>query len=154
MFHIRYKFIDNPINEAKIKVLENVFSILHKHLKLPNEISVEFRNMGPFSYGETKLDPKYKKTIVLNDSLNTKEIIFPFIHELIHIDQIENKRLDMYKNGDIYWEGKKYTNDFVKRCTYKEYLQLPWEQEVTSKQKKLLEFILEDNKDAINGSMW
>jgi len=145
MFNIRYKFIDNPVNQDKVKILEKVFSILPQYLTLPKEIIVELRNMGPFRYGETRLDPRYKKTIVLNDSLVTKEIIIPFIHELIHIDQIENKKLDMYKNGDIYWEGKKYTSDFVKRCTYKEYLDLPWELEVTQKQKKLLEIVLEYN---------
>lgn len=144
MFNIRFNFIDNPSSLQKIKVLENVFSVLYNHLTLPNELLVELRNMGPFSYGETKLDHKSKKTIVLNDSLNSKEIILPFIHELIHIDQIENKKLDMYKNGDIYWEGKKYSNSYVKRCTYKEYLKLPWEQEVVKKQKQLLQIILEN----------
>lgn len=146
MLNIRYTFVDNSTNIHKVKVIENVFKILHKHLTLPEEIFVEFRNMGPFSYGETKLDPKYKKRIVLNDSLSTKEIVFPFIHELIHLDQIENKKLDVYKNGDIYWMGKKYTYDSVKRCSYKEYLDLPWEQEVIVKQKKLLEIVLEDKQ--------
>lgn len=144
MFNIRYQFIDNSPNLSKVKVIENVFNILHKHLKLPTEIFVEFRNMGPFAYGETKLDHRYKKRIVLNDSLSTKEIIFPFLHELIHLDQIENKKLDVYKNGDVYWEGKKYTYNYVKHCTYKQYTELPWEQEVIAKQKKLLKIILED----------
>jgi hypothetical protein len=145
MFDIRYKFIDNPENLHKVKVIKNVVRILSSYLKLPNEIFVEFRNMGPFAYGETKLDPKSKRKIILNDSLATKEIVFPFVHELIHLDQIENKKLDVYKNGDIYWQGKKYTYDYVKRCSYTEYTQLPWEQEVIKKQKKLLQILFEDD---------
>jgi hypothetical protein len=138
------KFIDEKHNTAKEKVINNVINLLKDNLLLPKSLTVEFRKLSPHFYAETNLSLSNNRTIILNCMLTEKEIITPLIHELIHIDQIENKKLMVYKNGDVYWLGKRYSVEYIKRCTYAEYQNLPWENEVLARQQNLLKLLLGD----------
>lgn len=138
------KFIDENHNLKKETVIKNVINFLKDYLLLPNHLTIEFRKLSPHFYAETNLNLSNSRTVILNCMLSEKEIITPLIHELIHIDQIENKKLLVYKNGDVCWLGKRFDVEYIKRCTYAEYQNLPWENEVLERQENLLNLLLGD----------
>ena len=128
----------------KEKVLTHIFKSVSKHIKLPDNIEVELKNLDMSVYGETMLDARFKNRVRLNANLSTKEVFKPFIHELVHISQTYSGKLGVYRNGTVMWEGKPYTtNKPLNEIPYKEHNKLPWEQEATYLQDKLLALILE-----------
>ena len=128
----------------KEKVLTHIFKSVSKHIKLPDNIEVELKNLDISVYGETMLDSRFKNRIRLNANLSAKEVFKPFIHELVHISQTFNGKLGVYRNGTVMWEGKPYiTNKPLNEMPYKEHSKLPWEQEASYLQDKLVSLILE-----------
>lgn len=77
----------------------------------------------------------------MNLDLSIHEIIYPIVHELIHISQMHRGQLAISRSGVFVWEGKTYKIDQAK-LTYAQYQNLPWEKDVTDRFKVLLEKIL------------
>ena len=71
-------------------------------------------------------------TIVINkDIKDAKQINDVIDHEMVHIQQIKDGRLN-YDNNNVYWEGKKYSRASMKEGDE----DLPWEKEAYTKTKK------------------
>ena len=127
-------------DKDKEKVAQNVIDCLRNHLELPELIEVQFVGMGPSQHGETVVDVTRPNVVRINLDLSTTDIVIPLVHELIHIEQIYTGKLANAKFGYLVWEGKKYK---VKSdIAYKDYIELPWEQDVNIRLKPLLEAIL------------
>mgnify|MGYP000019793808 FL=1 len=138
---IKFSYYKNTgPDKDKEKVAQNVIDTIKKYIELPETIKVEFINMGASHYGETIVDINNPSLVRINLDLSTTDIVIPLVHELIHLEQMHTGRLSNSKFGYIIWEGKKYK---VKPdIAYKDYMQLPWEQDVNSRLKPLLEVLL------------
>lgn len=127
---------------TKQKLVTNIINQVAEIIQLPDHIEVEFKQMGPSSYGETIVSLSLIKRIILNSDLSAKELFYPTIHELVHVHQIHTGKLSMSRTGVYVWEHKTYPVDPLK-MSYKDYQQLPWEQDANYQQniigKKLLE---------------
>lgn len=139
MIQFRYYKGTSP-DTQKEAVAKNVYNVLRAHLDLPDTIEVEFVQLGPSTYGETIVDFRYPNRLRINLDLPLNDIIIPLVHELLHLEQIKQGRLSNTRFGDIMWEGKKYK--MKKNMTYQEYMQLPWEEDVTSKQLQIVRLVL------------
>ncbi len=126
---------------AKAKVAERLCQAASLCLNLPDYIEIHFANLGPGVYGEAVLKPGINRVITVNLDLTVKEIIYPITHELIHLSQMYEGKLAVSRTGLYVWEGKTYKVD-PHKISYKEYMQLPWEYDVTTRQKKLIEQII------------
>jgi|LauGreDrversion4_2_1035121.scaffolds.fasta_scaffold01547_20 hypothetical protein len=126
-------------DESKEKVIYRVCDIISKHISLPEQIEIMFMTLGPSCYGQTVLDPRYKNRVVLNIDLEHRDLIVPTVHELIHLNQIHTKRLGVRRDGKYLWDGQVYAVESPDKMLYKNYKNLPWEQDVAKKQQKLLE---------------
>lgn len=132
----------NLYDKNKEQLIIRIVEEVGKHLTLPDEVEVEMLNLGPSSYGQTIIDPKFKKRIRVNAILDLREIIFPVVHELAHLHQIHEGKLMARRDGSIIWEGTLYNLKDPENMSYKEYRNLPWEQDADHKQKHLLREIL------------
>ncbi len=103
---------------------------------------VEFVDLGHNAYGESTLTFSKESKVRINLQLSAKEMIYPLVHELLHLNQIHEGRLSVTRFGDCVWEGKTYKLNQSK-MSYKEYTQLPWELDVTSREQQLLANILQ-----------
>lgn len=140
-------FIYSDIEQDTIKesVLNDIFKKVSSKIVLPENIEIEFKNLGKTIYAETLLDHRYKTRVRLNAVLSVKELFRPFIHELVHLNQTHSGKLGVYRNGTPMWEGKPYiTSKPISELTYKEHSQLPWEQEASFLETRLLQEILKD----------
>lgn len=140
---IRFIHEENLYSIQKEQFVTSIYQKLYNLIPLPENIEIEFRCMGPSSYGETVLDPKRStKRIVLNVDLDIKALFYPTIHELIHVSQMHTGRLAISRTGVYVWENKTYPVDPLK-MPYREYQKLPWERDAHEQQmilgKKLLE---------------
>lgn len=126
----------------KARVATSLCQAASLYISLPNSIIVEFVDLGHNAYGESTLIFNKESKVRINLQLSTKELIYPLIHELLHLNQIHEGRLSVTRFGDCIWEGKAYKLDQSK-MSYKEYAQLPWEQDVASREKQLLVNILQ-----------
>ena len=71
-------------------------------------------------------------SITLNNKIkDPKQIDDVIDHEMVHIKQMKDGRLD-YDDDNVYWEGKKYSRASMKEGSKN----LPWEQEAYNKNKK------------------
>jgi len=131
----------SPDNQ-KEKVANYVCSRLRDYLDLPDIIEIEFIQLGPNNYGETLIDYRKPNRIRINLDLSINDIVIPLTHELLHLEQIYQKRLSNTRFGDIIWENKTYK--VSKSMTYNDYLALPWEQDVAKKQQKVLKILLKN----------
>jgi len=136
----------------KEKVIKHLCNISKQYIKLPDSLDIEIQNFDSPNYereyrsvlAETVLDCRLKVNRVrINSQLSEKELVIPFVHELIHLNQVVEGRLSVYKNGDILWEGKRYQIKNPRQSTYEYYENLPWEVDVRSREKKLLKTIME-----------
>lgn len=135
---IKFSYYKNTgPDEDKEKVAKNVINIIRNYLELPDIIKVEFVSMGPVQYGEAIVDVNNPNIVRINLDLSTTDIVIPLVHELIHIEQMHTGRLSNTRFGDIIWEGTKYR--IKPDMPYREYINLPWEIEVKTRQKSLLE---------------
>lgn len=146
-----YKNCDSSVN--KEKVITNTIHKTKKFISLPDIIEIEIQNFSSPYYqreyryvlAETVLDSRLKvNKIRINSELNEKEVVIPLVHELLHVNQILEGKLSVYKNGDIFWENKRYKLKDPTKSTYHYYEMLPWEVDVRAKEKKLLNLILQD----------
>jgi len=71
-------------------------------------------------------------SITLNNKIkDPKQIDDVIDHEMVHIKQMKDGRLD-YDDDNVYWEGKKYSRASMKEGAKN----LPWEKEAYTKTKK------------------
>ncbi|MGA1048569.1 MAG: hypothetical protein ACO3UU_11180, partial [Minisyncoccia bacterium] len=126
-------------------LVTKVTEFVSKLYSLPNKIEIQFENMGPNVYGMTMLDPRFSSRIRLNQDLNYEELIYPLTHELFHLHQMHTCRLQSRSGGRILWETQIY-KVATDKLSYREYLELPWEKDVTEKQHKLLDFLQQNAK--------
>ena len=125
----------------KAKVATSLCQAAFLYINLPDNIIVEFVDLGPHMYGESTLTFNKDSKVRINLQLSCKELIYPLVHELLHLNQIHEGKLSVTRFGDCVWEGKTYKIDQDK-MSYKEYMQLPWEYDVSIRQKKLIEQII------------
>lgn len=126
-------------NIDKEKLIYNVVKKSSAFLKLPHTVTIRIETLDPGLYAQT--DITYKK-IVLNSLLELNDIIFPLVHELIHLEQIETGKLNRSKQGKYVWEGQVY--DVPENITHENYKQLPWEHEITKKNYDIVKKVLEN----------
>ena len=126
---------------AKATIAERLCQAASLCINLPDYIEVRFAHMGPSAYGEAILKPGINRVITINLDLTVNEIIYPITHELIHLSQMYEGKLAISRTGLYVWEGKTYKVD-PNKISYKEYMQLPWEYDVTLRQKTLIEQII------------
>jgi hypothetical protein len=127
----------NLYSIEKEQLVTNIYLQIQNLILLPDQIEVEFRCMGPSSYGETILDSRrlYKR-IILNVDLDVKALFYPTIHELVHVSQMHTGKLAISRTGVFVWENKTYPVDPLK-MSYQAYQQLPWELDAHAQQKIL-----------------
>lgn len=138
---IRYIYTATEPNPKLEKVVSNAVNIIAQKLKLPSSFEIEVVELKDSTYAETLLHPRFNR-IKINSKLDTKELIVPLIHELIHLHQIYVKDLQVKRQGLIFWKGKLYDVKDTSKLSYEEYQNLPWEYDVVEKQKNLLEHLL------------
>ncbi len=126
----------------KAKVATSLCQAASLYIDLPDNIIVEFVDLGPSMYGESMLTFHKDSKVRINLQLSCKELIYPLVHELLHLNQIHEGKLSVTRFGDCVWEGKTYKIDQAK-MSYKEYKQLPWELDVAHREKELLAKILQ-----------
>lgn len=126
----------------KAKVATSLCQAASLYISLPDSIIVEFVDLGHNAYGESTLTFNKESKVRINLQLSAKEMIYPLVHELLHLNQIHEGKLSVTRFGDCVWEGKTYKLDQSK-MSYKEYTQLPWELDVTSREQQLLANILQ-----------
>lgn len=122
------------------KLISKVTDLVKEVYCLPEQIEIQFENMGPNVYGMTMLDPRFPNRIRLNQDLQVEELVLPLTHELLHLHQIFTNRLQSRSGGKILWDKQIYKVDSLNQ-SYQDYQNLPWELDVAQKQKKLLEHI-------------
>lgn len=132
---------DSQPDIAKATIAERLCQAASLCIKLPDYIEIRFAHMGPSTYGEAILKPGINRVITVNLDLTVNEIIYPITHELIHLSQMYEGKLAISRTGLYVWEGKTYQVD-PHKISYKEYMQLPWEYDVTVRQKTLIEQII------------
>ena len=128
-----------------IKLTDRVIELVDKLYVLPNEIEIVFESLGKNVHGMTVLDTRHSSRIRLNIDLSLEEYIIPLTHELIHLHQIFTTRLQPRTGGKILFDNVLYKVDSLK-MSYEDYMNLPWEQDVMEKQRKLLIFLQENSR--------
>ena len=126
----------------KAKVATSLCQAASLYIALPDNIIIEFVDLGHNAYGESTLTFNKESKVRINLQLSAKEMIYPLVHELLHLNQIHEGKLSVTRFGDCVWEGKTYQLNQSK-ISYKEYTQLPWELDVTSREQQLLANILQ-----------
>lgn len=126
----------------KAKVATSLCQAASLYIALPDNIIVEFVDLGSNMYGESTLTFNKDSKVRINLQLSAKELIYPLVHELLHLNQMHEGKLSVTRFGDCVWEGKTYKLNQSK-MSYKEYTQLPWELDVTSREQQLLANILQ-----------
>lgn len=144
MLNINYVLHDKPLASNTKSLVERLVNIIADVLELPNDLQIEFKRLDKNAYGETSLNPRYKNRITINSDLDLTEIMYPLIHELIHVHQIHTNKLVVRPNNVYFWNNKKY--NVTGNLTYEDYINLPWESDVIEKQKMLYKVIVEKTK--------
>ena len=126
----------------KAKVATSLCQAAFLYIDLPDNIIVEFIDLGHNAYGESTLTFNKESKVRINLQLSAKEMIYPLVHELLHLNQMHEGKLSVTRFGDCVWEGKTYKLNQSK-MSYKEYTQLPWELDVTNREQQLLANILQ-----------
>lgn len=122
-------------------VIEKICTFLSDKLTLPKELQIKFSNLGHNAYGVLSLDFRFKNRITINGILRANEVPQVIVHELLHIDQVENGLLSVTRLGDYVWKKRTFFVKNMENLTYEQYLQLPWELDVANKQQKMLQLV-------------
>ena len=112
-------------------------------VKIPDQIQIEFKKLPKNVYAETMLDWRFKNRIRMNYLLNHREVFAPVIHELLHMNQTHTGKLQVLREGIYMWEGNIHNVRNLNSLPYKEYMKLPWEQDVADRQHKLAEIVIQ-----------
>lgn len=135
---------ENLYSLPKEQLVTKIYQDVKRYLPLPENLEVEFRCMGPSSYGETILDPRrLHKRIILNVDLDVKGLFHTTIHELIHISQMHTGRLTASRTGVFVWDNKTYPV-YPLKMSFNDYKQLPWELDAYEQQQVIAKKLLEN----------
>jgi hypothetical protein len=139
---IHYIYNVGEYNVVREKVITNVINICKEHLKLPEDIEIEFVYLSESVYAQTIVTHRFKNRLQVNNSLSAKEVIKPVIHELIHLEQMHTGKLYSNGKGVCVYEGIRYniTSDIP---NYTDYVKYPWELDAMSREPKMLQIVLE-----------
>lgn len=137
--HLHIKFSIKP-DIAKELVVRKICTIINNHIKLPETVIIEFKQLENNNHAQTHFSLTHGNKIILNSTLSRKDLIIPLVHELIHLNQIHTKKLSMGKKKEYVWEGRMYK---VKDYDYTEYSELPWEVDVRKRLPELLKMLLD-----------
>lgn len=137
---LQFIYTTDEYDVSREKVVINLTNLARKYLELPYSIEVEFAKLADSSHADTLLNPRFQNRVRLQRTLSSKEVIIPYLHELIHVNQIHKKILVPYRNLVVSWKGKVYNLD--KQLSYSEYQSLPWEADVTNRLPSLVSNIL------------
>lgn len=121
----------------KDKLIESIVNKAANFLTLPKLVKIELKKLNPSNYAETDIT---NKSIVINSELDLNDILFPLIHELIHLEQIELGKLNRSKCGKYVWENQVF--DIEESISYNDYKELPWELDVSKKHYDIVAKIL------------
>ena len=135
---IRFIYSGDVYDKERELVVENLASCVASLVILPEKIEVEFKKLRPSIYGETVLDPRFPNRIRLSDSLTSREVIKPLVHELIHLNQTFTGKLSVRSDGTYVWEGRFFRVD-TSKVTVEEWAKLPWEQDVANSENYVLQ---------------
>lgn len=108
-------------------------------LELPDAIEIIFKDFGPRTYGGVDLSSH--KRIGLNSTLSLRGLFEILPHELIHVSQ-RHVGIFNIKGGWYYWHGKPITNKEPELMPPKDYQNLPWELDVNSRLRGVVQHIL------------
>ncbi len=117
-------------------IATRVVDYLSTVVDLPQDIEIVFAMLAEHEYGNTPVNPRFKNRVNVNSKLTAREIPQVLLHELLHLSQIKTGRLSSTSNGQPIWNGNQYS--VPKNADYQYYQNLPWEQEVVSRQRKIL----------------
>lgn len=129
------------VDPAKEIIAQKLCMFVAEFVSLPNHIEVEFKPMDMSTYGETLVLPTINKRIRINGLLSIKEMFYPIVHELLHLHQTHTGMLTVRRDGIYIWNSRPY--HIRDSLSHSEYTKLPWEVDVTKKEKKILEQVLD-----------
>jgi len=115
--------------------------ITAQQIKLPQEMIIQFKNMPIQQLGETPVLPGRNNRVMLSTQLSMRDLVYPLIHELIHLNQIHTHRLVVSKRGTYFWDSKPYHVELDK-ISYQDYMNLPWERDAYERQTSLLRKVI------------
>lgn len=144
--NIRFIYPKKIKDLSREKIILKVCNIIEQEIKLPSDIIIEFKNLEKNIYAETILHGRNSNRIVLNYDLSIQDSVRPLVHELIHLNQIYTGMLSCGNRGSYKWLGETYSYPNIQMLNYKDYMLLPWEQDVSSREKILLLKVVENKK--------
>lgn len=139
---IKFIYKNARYSKERESVIINIFNLAKDVLSLPDYIEIEIDMLSESIYAESIANNRFKNRIRLNDKLLLTELIRPIVHELIHLEQIHMGRLSINRQGHFIFDNKTFKNLDPIKLTYDDYKNLPWEQDVASKENKVLDYIL------------
>jgi hypothetical protein len=138
---VKFIYTSGHRDVSRENLIIKIFTIAKRFIELPDSIEVQFKNMPLSVYAETLVNTRHKNRICLNDSVPVPDVMYPTIHELLHLNQIHTNRLSALHKNIYLWEGQKYSIN-VDDLSYEDYRNLPWEEDVFIRERKLLISIL------------
>ena len=140
---IRFIYKNCTYSKERENVITNIFVLAKQILNLPDQIEVQIEQLDDSIYAESITNTRFKNRIKLNDKLSLTELIKPIVHELIHLEQIHTGKLYADRYGNFVYHNKTYKNISPDKLSYEDYQNLPWENDVKSKEKHVLNHILD-----------
>lgn len=139
---IKFIYKNAKYSKERESVLINIYSLAKDVLSLPDYIEIEIESLAESVYAESIANTRFKNRIRLNDKLTLTELIQPIVHELIHLEQIHMGRLSTNRQGHFIFDNKIYKNLDPLKLAFEDYKNLPWEQDVRMKEKRILDYVL------------
>lgn len=139
---IKFIYKNAKYSKERESVLLNIYTLAKEVLSLPDYIEIEIESLAESVYAESIANTRFKNRIRLNDKLTLTELIQPIVHELIHLEQIHMGRLSTNRQGHFIFDNKIYKNLDPLKLTFEDYKNLPWEQDVRMKEKRILDYVL------------
>ena len=117
--------VENQPKKLSLEQLDQAIEFASKFLDLDIDLLIEFERLKKHQCGFCEYDED-EVTITISKRLGVQEIIATLFHEMIHVKQYADGRLQY----DGVWLGKKY------ECAYD---QLPWEIEAHEMERIMME---------------
>ncbi len=134
---VKFIYQSDDYDLAREIVISKLCEAVSNVLELPQELIINIAYLGESVYANTAVDFRFKNRVSINNILSVIEIPEVLVHELIHVHQIHTGMLSVRRDGVYTWRNQTYN------ITETPYDDLPWEQDVVNKQKKVLKEALE-----------
>ena len=138
---MKLEILPTAVDITVIAVVRHLAVHLDRLLTLPETVEIEFRQLDGGVYAQSHLSSRFRNRLVLNSVLNTQEIMLPFVHEMIHVQQQHQGHLRCTAAGSIIWRGQTFKD--INDLSYSEYQALPWEADAFAQQFPILRRCLE-----------